>query len=506
MFNSLISSIKRWHNKSKAADGNTAEKNTSPLSGAHGRSDPPRKNSSRKSSQSQPSRQKAGNNGVARVVVPRSEHSLSRRDVSRAALTVMKRLQESGFEAYIVGGGVRDLLLGGHPKDFDVATDATPEQARQLFRGSRIVGRRFRILHARIGREVIEVTTFRGHHSDGEEHEAQQSEHGMLLRDNVYGDLESDAIRRDFTVNALYYTTNGFEIHDYTGGLRDIEQRLIRMIGDPETRYKEDPVRMLRAVRFAAKLDFDIEPATAAPLKELAPLLRNIAPARLFDEVLKLLMSGHGERTFELLRQYHLWQHLFPDNARLLDNPEALALTRQALRNTDTRIREDLRVTPAFLYAALLWPGVNSEQQFLESKGIPPVPALAQAAQKITSNQLVHTAIPKRFTMPMREIWDMQSRLPRRAGERAFRLMELPKFRAAYDFLLLREDSGEIPAGLGQWWTEFQQADEEQRLQMVRDLPRGGAQGNGKGRGRRNRGGRNRGNRGRQGGAEHPSS
>ncbi|WP_078083894.1 polynucleotide adenylyltransferase PcnB [Microbulbifer mangrovi] len=490
MFNSLISSIKRWHSKPKATDAAAASEPSS------GGGKPPQKRS--RKSQSSP--------GKSRVVVPRSDHNLSRRDVSRAALTVMKRLQEAGFEAYIVGGGVRDLLLGGHPKDFDVATDATPEQAKQLFRGARIVGRRFRILHARIGREVIEVTTFRGHHSDGESHEAQQSEHGMLLRDNVYGDLESDAVRRDFTVNALYYTTNGFEIHDYTGGIDDIEQRLIRMIGDPETRYKEDPVRMLRAVRFAAKLDFDIEPATAAPLEELAPLLRNIAPARLFDEVLKLLMSGHGVRTFELMCEHHLWSHLFPDNASQLDNPEALALTRLALRNTDQRIRNDQRVTPAFLYAALLWPAVNSEQKFLIEKGIPPVPALAQAAQKITSNQLVHTAIPKRFSMPMREIWDMQSRLPRRGGERAFRLMEMPRFRAAYDFLLLREESGEIPAGLGQWWTEFQQADEELRQQMVRDVPRNGPRG-GKGRGRRNRGGRNRNRSNRpNNGAEHPSN
>ncbi|QKX15775.1 polynucleotide adenylyltransferase PcnB [Microbulbifer sp. YPW1] len=490
MFNSLISSIKRWHSKPKATDKASASEASS------GGGKPPQKRG--RKSRPSPSR--------SRVVVPRSDHNLSRRDVSRAALTVMKRLQEAGFEAYIVGGGVRDLLLGGHPKDFDVATDATPEQAKQLFRGARIVGRRFRILHARIGREVIEVTTFRGHHSDGEAHEAQQSEHGMLLRDNVYGDLESDAVRRDFTVNALYYTTNGFEIHDYTGGIEDIEQRRIRMIGDPETRYKEDPVRMLRAVRFAAKLDFDIEPATAAPLEELAPLLRNIAPARLFDEVLKLLMSGHGVRTFELMCEHHLWPHLFPDNASQLDNPEALALTRLALRNTDQRIRNDQRVTPAFLYAALLWPAVNSEQKFLIDKGIPPVPALAQAAQKITSNQLVHTAVPKRFSMPMREIWDMQSRLPRRGGERAFRLMEMPRFRAAYDFLLLREESGEIPAGLGQWWTDFQQADEELRQKMVQDVPRNGPRG-GKGRGRRNRSGRNR-NRNKRpnNGAEHPSN
>ncbi|MCH9691757.1 MAG: polynucleotide adenylyltransferase PcnB [Gammaproteobacteria bacterium] len=414
-------------------------------------------------------------NTAAPVIISRNDHTLSRRDISRAALTVMRRLQDANFQAYIVGGGVRDLLLGGYPKDFDVATDATPEQARQLFRGARIVGRRFRILHARIGREVIEVTTFRGHHSNAEDGEARQSDQGMLLRDNVYGDLASDAARRDFTINALYYTTRDFEIHDYTGGMQDIQQRLVRMIGDPSTRYKEDPVRMLRAIRFAAKLNFTIAPETAAPLAELAPLLRNIAPARLFDEVLKLLMSGYAERTFELLNQYHLWPHLFPGNAREASNAQALALTRQALCNTDQRIHANKRVTPAFLYAALLWPETSAEQQQLIQQGVPPLPALAQAAQKSSSAQLAYTAIPKRFSMPMREIWEMQHRLQRRTGTRAFRLLEHPRFRAAYDFLLLREASGEISPGLGQWWTDFQQADEEQRLKLVRSLARDNA-------------------------------
>lgn len=414
------------------------------------------------------------------VVIPRKDHNLSRRNISRAALTVMKRLQDANFQAYVVGGGVRDLLLGGHPKDFDVATDATPEEARQLFRGARIVGRRFRILHARVGREIIEVTTFRGHHSDAGDGEARQSEQGMLLRDNVYGDLASDAVRRDFTINALYYTTQGFEIHDYTGGMRDIQQRLVRMIGDPVTRYKEDPVRMLRAIRFAAKLDFAIEPQTAAPLTELAPLLRNIAPARLFDEVLKLLMSGCAERSFALLNQYGLWPQLFPDNARELSSPQALELTRRVMGETDRRIHSGLRVTPAFLYAVLLWPTTTAEQQRLVQQGTPLLPALAEAAEKSIGSQLAHTTIPKRFSIPMREIWELQFRLQRRTGARAFRLMEHPRFRAAYDFLLLREAVGEISPGLGQWWTEFQQSNEAQRLKQIRNLapangPKGGA-------------------------------
>ncbi|GMG86426.1 polynucleotide adenylyltransferase PcnB [Biformimicrobium ophioploci] len=408
------------------------------------------------------------------TIVTRDGHNLSRRDISKAALTVMRRLQEAGFEAYIVGGGVRDLLLGGHPKDFDVATNATPEQTKRLFRGARIVGRRFRIVHARIGREIIEVTTFRGHHTEGDDKTAKQSEEGMLLRDNVYGDICSDALRRDFTVNALYYTSKGFEIHDYTSGIDDIERRLIRMIGDPATRYKEDPVRMLRAVRFAAKLDFDIEKKTAQPLAELAPLLRNIAPARLFEEVLKLLMAGHAERTFELLVEYGLWQHLFPQSAAVLDDPVAEKLTRQGMRNTDDRIRRDLRVTPAFIFATLLWPALLRERDRQLQRGLPEIPAIQQAAQKVIGHQMAHTAIPKRFILTMREIWDLQARLPRREGKRAQQLMEHPRFRAGYDFLLLREESGELEAGLGEWWTRYQEADEDEREAMSRNVRDGG--------------------------------
>src|SRR5690554_3222090 len=251
-------------------------------------------------------------------VIPRDQHKVSRRDISQAALRIMKRLDEAGFSAFLVGGGVRDLLLGGHPKDFDVATDAKPEEIKRLFRGARIIGRRFQIVHVRIGREIIEVTTFRGHHDEA------RSADGMLLRDNVYGTIETDAVRRDFTVNALYYNAQDFAVYDYTGGLEDLKRRQLRIIGDPVTRYKEDPVRMLRAVRFAAKLGFSIEPKTADPIFELGHLLRNIPAARLFEEVLKLFLGGSATATFTLMREYQLLTYLFPGTEAALEAGDPL--------------------------------------------------------------------------------------------------------------------------------------------------------------------------------------
>lgn len=412
------------------------------------------------------------------VIVPRDQHSVSRQQVSSAALKVMKQLNDNGFEAYLVGGGVRDLLLGGHPKDFDVATDATPEQIKRLFRSARIIGRRFRIVHVRFGREVIEVTTFRGHH------EAERSEHGMVLRDNVYGSVQTDAVRRDFTVNALYYTLRGFEVHDYTGGMRDLEKRRLRMIGDPVTRYKEDPVRMLRAVRFAAKLGFTMDAATEAPLRELAPLLGNIPPARLFEEVLKLFMAGSATATFRLLREHGLAAQLFPGAEAVLASGDAvaLALIEQCMCNTDKRIRAGKTVTPAFIFAAILWPAQQARQGEL-AESMPSGQAFAEAASQVVGEQLAHTAIPKRFLIPMREIWDMQHRLTLRGGQRAYRMMEHPRFRAAYDFVLLREDAGEPLDGLGNWWTAFQSADEQERERLIAEV-----KGSGGGRKRRSGG------------------
>lgn len=411
-------------------------------------------------------------------IIPREKHNLSKRNISRAALKVMERLQEEGYEGYLVGGGVRDGLLGGHPKDFDVATNATPEQVKRLFRNSRIIGRRFKIVHVRFGREIIEVTTFRGHHDDSKDSKrSKQSSDGMLLRDNVYGDIRSDALRRDFTINALYYTSDHSVIHDYTGGMQDLARRKLRMIGDPQTRYQEDPVRMLRAVRFAAKLDFEIEKKTAAPIFQQAQLLGNIPSARLFDETLKLFMGGKAKDTFFGLQEYGLLHYLIPVAAAEISggNPITNKLYAQALENTDKRIRNNQRVTPAFLYAALLWPAVVKEQQRLEQDGEHPVKAHHEAAQNIISSQIQHTAIPKRFTQAMREIWDMQSRLPRRQGKQAERLVEHQRFRAAYDFLLLREQAGEDHQGLGQWWTDYQDADEASREAMVAQLSRNGS-------------------------------
>ena len=405
-------------------------------------------------------------------VIPRDDHDVSRKLFSDAALKVLYRLHNAGFEAYLVGGSIRDSLLGKTPKDFDVATDATPEELRDLFRNSRIIGRRFRIVHVRFGREVIEVTTFRGR--PGDDHggqQSQQSQDGLLLRDNVWGNVEEDALRRDFTVNALYYNIADFSIHDWANGVRDIESRTLRLIGDPATRYREDPVRMLRAVRFAAKLDFDMDAATEAPIRELAPLLLQIPPARLFDEILKLFLAGHALDTFHALRHHGLFPMLFPEADEALQVlPWAEPLMERALANTDDRIRRDRPVTPAFLIGAILWPAVTLRHQALIDDGMPEVPALHSAAQQVVGRQLKHVSIPKRFSIPMREIWDLQMHMPKRHGKRAIQTLEHPRFRAAYDFLLLREEAGEIDPGLGTWWTAFQDADEHEQRRLLQKL------------------------------------
>jgi poly(A) polymerase len=403
------------------------------------------------------------------TVLSRDQHTISRRDISNNALKVMYRLQEAGFQAFLVGGGVRDLLLGGHPKDFDIATDATPEQTYKLFRNSRIIGRRFRIVHVLFGREVIEVTTFRGDHADQEKstnkNVSSTSESGMLLRDNVYGTLEEDARRRDLTINALYYTTRDFSLHDYHQGLNDLENRIIRIIGDAETRFREDPVRMLRVVRFAAKLDFDIHPQTAEPIDRLADLLNDIPPARMFDEVLKLFLSGKAVKTFEQLRAHGIFQHLFPATEQAFaHDPLAIKLVTQALANTDLRISQEKSITPAFLYAALMWPGLQQHVQSLLARGTPPMEALHEASAITIHEQSGFTTIPKRFQIPMREIWDLQNRLPKNNGKRAERLLTHPRFRAAYDFLALRAQAGEPLGKLVDWWEEYQMREESQQL------------------------------------------
>jgi poly(A) polymerase len=395
--------------------------------------------------------------------IPRDAHSVSRKNISDSALKVMSRLRSGGFQSFLVGGAVRDLVLDGHPKDFDVATDATPEEVHELFRNSRIIGRRFRIVHVRFGREIIEVTTFRGHHDNEDDDvppqrkQAKQDDSGMLLRDNVFGSLEDDAVRRDFTVNALYYCSSDFCVYDYVDGLADLEQQQIRIIGDAEQRYREDPVRMLRAVRFAAKLNFTIEPDTAQPIPDLAYMLEAVPSARLFDEMLKLFMAGKALETFTLLNEYQLLEHLFPATARELDDaPDTVLLMEAAMRSTDNRIAIGKPVTPAFVLAALLWAPTLRLSYQLEDEGENPSKAMQEASQSIISEQLHHIAIPKRFTMPMKEIWEFQSRLQNRS-KKPVSLLSHRRFRAAYDFLLLREEAGEDLDELGKFWTELQE-------------------------------------------------
>lgn len=410
-------------------------------------------------------------NSTELSTIPRDEHRVSRKDINHTALKVLYRLQNAGYEGYLVGGCVRDLQLGLKPKDFDVATDATPEQVRKLFSNSRLIGRRFRIVHVTFGREIIEVTTFRGRtDDDNDNHLQKQSDEGLLLRDNVYGSLEEDAERRDFTVNALYYTPKDFTLKAYGSGMDDLENKVLRIIGDPETRYREDPVRMMRAVRFAAKLGFNIEPRTGDLIPELAPLLSNVAAARLFDEVIKMLMSGHGLATWRLMREYNLVEPLLPaTHAALKASTDGYydAFIEQALVNTDDRINRGKPVTPAFLYAALLWPPVREEAEHSIDMGTPEQPAWLQAMGKVVAHQISSIAIPKRFSIPMKEIWELQLRLPKRTPKRAEQVASHARFRAAYDFLLLRESAGEKTGNLGQWWTDYQTENPDIRRDMA---------------------------------------
>jgi len=391
-------------------------------------------------------------------IIPRDEHNISRTNISESALKVLYRLRKAGYGGYLVGGGVRDNLLGLAPKDFDVATDATPEQVNSLFRNSRLIGRRFKLVHVVFGREVIEVATFRAPPSeDHSDKVSAQGDQGMILRDNVYGTKDEDAIRRDFTINALYYNIEDFSVHSYAGGWDDMQAKRIRMIGDPETRYREDPVRMLRAVRFAVKLGFDIEPATAAPIREMAPLMRQIPPARLFEEALKLILAGNALDTLRMLRDYHLFEPLFPSAEKCMqDDDYAVALIENTMRNTDARIQAGKSVTPYFFLAALLWPQLNKLRQKFEDDGLAPHPAIQKAADKVLLQQIKSTAIPKRFSIPMREIWEMQLRLPKIRSRKAPELTQHPRFRAAYDFLLLRQQSGEDLQELCDFWTDIQ--------------------------------------------------
>jgi len=403
------------------------------------------------------------------LVVPRPEHPISRANISENALKVLYRLRQAGFQAHLVGGGVRDLLLGREPKDFDVATDASPEEVRQVFRNCRLIGRRFRLAHVHFGSEIIEVATFRG--GPLEDNDGHLIENGRIVRDNAFGSIEEDALRRDFTVNALYYNIADFSLIDYANGLADLEAGRLRLIGDnPARRYREDPVRMLRAVRFACKLGFTIDPECERPLFELAHLLEDIPAARLFDEILKLFLGGVGLTTFEKLRHYGLFAYLFPATEALLGQEEGafpITFVARGLENTDRRLQESKPVTPAFLFAILLWEPVR--RRFLELQGEETGinEAMLLAAGEVSAAQQRLIAVPKRFALPMREIWYLQPRLEQCEGKRPYRLMTHPRFRAAYDFLLLRAEAGEADPELAAWWTRFQEADGQERAKLT---------------------------------------
>ena len=395
-------------------------------------------------------------------IIPREQHVISRKNISKAALRVLYRLNEAGYQAYLVGGAVRDLLLGGHPKDFDVATNATPEEVKKLFRNSRLIGRRFRLAHVVYGPEIIEVATFRGtgeEEGDGDRHIVD----GRIVRDNVWGTIEEDAIRRDFRVNALYYDISDFSVRDYVGGMQDVENRVLHLIGDPATRYREDPVRMLRAVRLAAKLNFRIDKAAAAPFDELGPLLADAAPARLFDESLKLFLAGHGLKSFHMLEQTGLLRFMFPATARALKRGDKAlrALVEQGLANTDARVAEGKSVTPAFLFAVLLWGEVRDLAHTWMTKGVEPMTAWEHAATRVIAEQCQRVAIPRRFSLTMEEIWALQPRFEQVQRKRVFRLLGHPRFRAAFDFLVLRAAESPAIKELGDWWAHAQQLPHE---------------------------------------------
>lgn len=412
------------------------------------------------------------------TITTRDKHNISRKNISDNALKVLYRLNKSGYEAYLVGGSVRDLLLGKKPQDFDIATNATPEQVRKLFHNCRLIGRRFRLAHIMFGNDIIEVATFRGHHEqeykkDRNNNDSQQAKSGMLLRDNIFGSIEEDAQRRDFTINSLYYGSTDFILRDYCGGLHDLKQGAIRLIGDPEVRYREDPVRMLRAVRFVAKLNMTISPETGEPIKAMASLLNDIPPARLFEESLKLLQGGYGYKSYLKLCEYKLFQWLFPLISKHFteypDSPLERILVK-VLKNTDYRLNNDKKVNPAFLFATMFWyPLIECAKKLKQKSDFTYHEAFSLAINDILELESRSLAIPKRITIVIKEIWSLQIRLPRRDGSRAYKLMQNPKFRAAYDLLILRAEAenNQSLQQLSHWWTQFQLATLEQKKIML---------------------------------------
>ncbi|MDB5771616.1 MAG: pcnB [Burkholderia sp.] len=420
------------------------------------------------------------------VILGPKDHSINHELLSPNAVRVTQTLQEAGFKAFIVGGAVRDLLLDAKPKDFDVATNATPEQVKRLFRRAFIIGKRFQIVHVMFGQEIIEVTTFRGASAEA----SPKDEHGRVLRDNTFGEQHEDAVRRDFTINAMYYDPATRTVFDYHRGTEDIRNKTLRMIGVPEARYREDPVRLLRVVRFAAKLNFTIDPATREPIQVMAPLINNVPAARVFDEMLKLLMSGHALACLQQLRKEGLHHGLLPLLDVVLEQPLGEKFVTLALANTDQRIRQGKGVSPGFLFASLLWHQVVEKWVAYQAAGEYPIPALHLAADDVLSTQTEKLALQRRIASDMRDIWAMQPRFDRRVGKSPYKLLEHPRFRAGYDFLLLRCASGEIDEEIGEWWTDFMDADGPGRDALLTKKPRaeGEAQGPKKRRRRSGRG------------------
>lgn len=408
--------------------------------------------------------------GGEAISVPPAVHHISPDKICGRAKDVIKRLQKAGYEAYLVGGCVRDLLLDRTPKDFDIATSARPEEIRKLFNSCRLIGRRFRLAHIYFGRDYLEVATFRAPHDDSDEG-GKVSDEGRIIHDNVYGTLEEDVWRRDFTINALFYNPINGELLDFVGGLDDLRQGKIRLLGDPEKRFREDPVRILRAIRFAAKLGFEIDPHTRAFVTPLGILLEGISSARLFDEIIKLLHCGDGWKTFQLLQEYEILQHLLPLTAESLAEDEEGVFARMlesSLKNTDQRIAEGKSVMPAFLYAVLLWQKVHQVSVAAQLEGYPEMQALHLAATDALRDQVDFTAVPRRYSNITREIWALQARFRHHDLRRANTLFGNPRFRAAYDFLCLRAEAGEPVKEDAEWWTDFQQAAPEERADLCK--------------------------------------
>jgi poly(A) polymerase len=401
------------------------------------------------------------------AVIGINKHGIRREDISSGSRRTVETLQQHGYKAYVVGGAVRDLLVGITPKDYDVATNATPEQVRHCFRRSRIIGRRFQIVHVMMGSETIEVTTFRGHHDQHSGNKAQTDNHGRVLRDNVFGSEKDDAARRDFTVNALYFDPTSETIIDYHHGVADLKQKTLRIIGDPKTRYREDPVRMLRAVRLAAKLGLTIDPEASRPIREMADLIENVPPSRLFDEMLKLLTSGCAVKCLAQLRAEGLHHGLLPLLDVILEQPLGERFVMLALDSTDRRVRENKPVSPGFLFATLLWHEVLSKWESIKAGGERPTPALFQAMDEVLTVQAEKLVITRRVAGDIKDIWMLQPRFEQRSGKRPYGVLEQPRFKAGYDFLLLRVESGEVDAELGQWWTDFMNNDGDARAAML---------------------------------------